>query len=110
MECPFAIGQKVVCVGMKIPEGVQPARKIKRGDILTIRDIRACMRSNGLFQIGLYFNEVVNDIGFDGNELDFDHRAFRPLVEKKTDISIFKEMLNRSPRAARKHIRELVDV
>jgi len=43
----------------------------------------------------LRFNELVNDPHIDnGIEPSFYARLFRPVVERKTDISVFTRMLN----------------
>lgn len=97
----FRVGQKVVCV----KEGLWTCEKTcpewcshyrpklpQYGDILTIREISS--GDDGHF---IRFVEL-NNAGLptlDG-EFQFSSIQFRPLVERKTDISIFTAMLNPS--------------
>lgn len=91
----FYIGQKVVCIASccapRAYGEVVPA--INR--VLTIRDIvdAKCWPS-----AGLRFHEIVNSVRWYADvagemECVFDSRRFRPMVERKTDISIFQNML-----------------
>ena len=98
----FRINQKVVAVAG--PKGLRPtieAIKIKVGTVLTIRDIDMsaanCPGHEGLPT--LRFEEILNarvlTMSHGPWELGYDPRYFRPVVERKTDISIFREILNR---------------
>ena len=60
------------------------------GEVYTIRDIR-CFA----FGVGLLFCELKNPPLY-GIEGHFCQSVFRPVVERKTDISIFKKMLTPS--------------
>jgi hypothetical protein len=78
----FRVGQKVVCVdirptqsGLKIP--------LTKGEIYTISAMDTTPDEFG----GLAFYLAENDWSV------FYHWRFRPIVERKTDISIFKAML-----------------
>ena len=86
----FHVGQKVVCV--------------KRGDWVDSLDVPNRPVTNGIYTvramaddgIGLYFEEIknapLNHIeGF--YEPAWWKLHFRPIVERKTDISIFKQLL-----------------
>jgi hypothetical protein len=93
----FRVGQRVVCVNQFLDRGcdeIQP----KVGDVLTIRHISLGETDNGETMEGLQFLEIRN---YPGNyrtgflEVSFSSRAFRPVVEKKTDIGVFNEILNR---------------
>lgn len=92
------VGQKVVCIDSyshEINTG------LKKGEIYTIKKIFECKVTNP-------YPHRINDLTFHLQELDpprtstyhmigFNSERFRPLIEKKTDISVFKAMLNRTP-------------
>jgi len=85
----FRAGQKVVCADNNdaqqlVLKGIYTVKK----DVGTGRYKRKDTGEVGRWQ-AILLHEAEPDaycIGFDG-------RRFRPIVEKKTDISIFKEML-----------------
>ncbi len=82
----FSVGQKVICI--KAPPGAPffPWRAFpKHGQVYTIRDFRS--------DDSLRLVEIQNDIGMSGLECGFCPRRFRPVVERKTDISIFQALL-----------------
>lgn len=84
MDCKFQVGQRVVCVH----EGrwfhwSTPSVGPKRGDICTIARITPLDSDTYL-----WFSD-----SFPGAA--FQHRGFRPLVERKTDISVFQRILDR---------------
>lgn len=96
----FRVGQKVVCVvhfddrrilehGWSIPV---------QGNVYTVRD--KWLDHNG--EPGITLEEVVNPFTLfsdgAGGEPHFCATGFRPLVEKRTDISVFTRMLDRVPR------------
>lgn len=113
MECKFVIGQRVQCicdywewdmsdVGFRWREHT-PRRPVV-GGVYTIREMFTI--PNG--KIGLRFKELVNPRfvrveGFWGTptECGFPHQCFQPLQEKKTDISVFTEILGRVNRGER---------
>lgn len=87
----FHIGQRVICVRAPICELRWPWTAYPvEGQVYTIREV---MLSSVLLA------EIVSAIGRSGYEGAFDANRFRPIVEKKTDISIFTAML--SPKKAR---------
>lgn len=96
--CNFRVGQKVVC---DAPKGFEQAEhetciSPKHGEVYTIREIE--VDADGQW---LRLHEIVNppetyDVGGYG-ETAFHGSGFRPVVERKTDISIFKAMLNTTP-------------
>lgn len=97
MKCNFVVGQKVVCINeCGTNQDTHPGIiAIKKGDILTVREITQAPRRNGQILIGVRFKEVVNVTSPYSVcwEYDYSPKNFRPLVERKTDISVFKAML-----------------
>lgn len=94
----FRVGQKVVCVDAVWRGGQQDRLGIpcplKRGQIYTIRQIAVswgAYRDTTGPQVVLDLNEVSHP---DPNGLGFAAARFRPAATRKTDISIFKAMLN----------------
>lgn len=80
----FRVGQKVVCIDDSTDSSV------KRGNVYTVTEtFDAWSRSLKKRGQGLRLEGVIPPIGFTGHSSDY----FRPAVDKKTDISIFKEML-----------------
>jgi hypothetical protein len=92
----FYVGQKVACVisGGMI-EGEPPPYAVE-GCIYTVAEVFPDGQDTMLQFVELRFD------GFEDDEniwhAGFLATAFRPIVERKTDISIFKAMLN--PKAA----------
>jgi len=94
----FRIGQKVVCVNdtwrdtlIDCPGGVPV-----KGGVYTVRGF--CEHYPEITSI--YLEEIVNPpfkylVG--AYEPSFLAWRFRPVVERKTNISVFKEILNRTP-------------
>lgn len=90
----FRVGQKVVCI-REFRDTRCPLTKHwpKLNVVYTIREIRVS-RSDG--ELYFHLNELVNPVGNFSQgrgEAYFYSRNFRPVVERKTDISIFTEML-----------------
>jgi hypothetical protein len=93
----FYVGQKVVCVA----EGIWKSFREQgfsvpvRGGIYTIRESYICPYGN---IPGIRLIEVRNPrcVGPLELEIGFYPQEFRPVVERKTDISIFTRMLNPS--------------
>lgn len=92
--CNFRVGQKVVCIrddfardryaGVRYPE---------HGKVYTLRTVEFDDRYQLTF---VRLAEICNPVlMYQGGmtEVSFDAEAFRPIVERKTDISIFKAML-----------------
>lgn len=95
--CNFRVGQKVVCVDDEFPGGRHP--DLFGGGVYTIT---AIVDSNGSYRgeidrsrAALLLKEVRDKYAWPGRGWTDRFRAdrFRPLVAKKTDISIFQEML-----------------
>lgn len=81
----FHVGQKVVCVDAS--EGERSGKvMLTLNAVYTISEICAEVRFG---ERGVFVAEISRKISRPG----FKARRFRPAVEKKTDISIFKEML-----------------
>jgi hypothetical protein len=84
----FRVGQKVVCV--KGPRRHRNVNQPKVGEIYTIRLIYPSSLTG---EPGFLLEEIVNGLHPNGREYGFYADRFRPVVERKTDISIFKAML-----------------
>jgi hypothetical protein len=97
----FWIGQKVVCVDDRGLAAALHQDEVGPlvGDIYTVRGL-ICV--NG--QHGVKLFEIVNpphQYWGETRECAFYARRFRPVVEKKTDISVFEEILQRAPVGSR---------
>lgn len=96
----FSVGQKVVCIGTEGSPNIDwdawvsywKITRPDRGSIYTVRDTRA-----GLLRQHIRLVEIVNPkakfIDAPPQEPWFWAEAFRPVIERKTDISIFMKML-----------------
>lgn len=101
----FYIGQKVVCVNDSEREFLQPNTVyVKRpwllvkGKVYTISELINLPNR----MPGLLLEEIP-----DRNcpiEPGYARERFKPVIEKKTDISIFKAMLNKTPQQNRKEL------
>jgi len=98
----FRIGQKVVCVDdfWEAPPAADHLIRPQKDQVYTVRDLApGWISSNGP---AIRLEEIINrktlwqKSGF--CELAFKTSRFRPLVERKTDISIFTAMLTPSPK------------
>ncbi len=84
-SCNFHVGQKVVCIESEWEKVIGPYDPVcpKVGQVLTII---------GMMEMG---GETY--IGFpEWHDHGYHHSGFRPVVERKTDISIFTAMLENS--------------
>lgn len=82
----FHVGQKVECIddeGQPVREGDTP---VKKGAVYTLRDV-----FDFFGEEGVRLQEITNP-----RDRGYHSWRFRPIVEKKTDISIFTAMLNAS--------------
>lgn len=101
----FHVGQKVVCINDKLGEFRLPGFKYEEkptldglvaGRIYTVRDV---FDDPVTKQPLLRLVEIIRPRGCDSRkfaniEAGFHAARFKPVVERKTDISIFKAMLN----------------
>lgn len=91
----FQIGQKVVCIADKTRGGYGDEIEPIVGAVYTVRGIdlnrQGCKCPTGLWLCEIHNEPRVYAGGFD--EASFAEDRFRPLVERKTDIGIFKKML-----------------
>ena len=96
MTCNFRVGQKVVCVDDRAAEcdGVQ---RLFVGHVYTIRSIQEEYSADGWVRMTegclVRLNEITSRVGSDH---PYGACRFRPIVERNTDISIFKAMLTPS--------------
>lgn len=89
----FHVGQKVVCIRDIEPYFDEAMPEV--GRVYTVRSIEGF-----LLGVGIRLVEIINpprDYSNARCECSFWIGAFRPVVEKKTDISIFTALLNPSP-------------
>jgi hypothetical protein len=99
MTCSFQVGQKVVCLqnwhlnGRGYGDEIGP----KKGEIYTIRDIGFLSPVNPEMVV-VRLHEIRNPerpYRLCGTfEPCFDASQFRPVVQRKTSIEIFKSLLN----------------
>ncbi len=93
---PFRIGQKVVCVQTGFYVNKCPNRPVI-GEVYTVRDVFAGPRVDEL-GMAIRLFELQNPLHKkSGREYGFYAWRFRPVFERKTDISIFTEMLTKLP-------------
>jgi hypothetical protein len=89
----FRVGMKAVCIKDTSACPREPIERIAiKGDVYTIRGIIHAPEG-----VGLYLVEVVNPpVNCTLGHAERAHPApwFRPIVEKKTDISIFTRILD----------------
>ncbi len=91
----FRIGQKVVCVEDRAEAaGDILDGWIKAGNIYVIRSMEFCPVQN---RLGVRVEGVILPTNpfFNDEENLIEAFRFRPIVEKKTDISVFEEILRR---------------
>ena len=90
----FKVGQKVVC----IDDDWGPAPEVhhwpKKDDVYTVRTI-GVQGSNG--KVFIRLREVVNPKSDKHHEAEFWAGCFRPVIERKTDISVFRRLLQPNP-------------
>lgn len=101
MECNFTIGQKVVCVDHMNNSKTSKLPEIQKGRTYKIREIGIQeVEGVGIFddEITLWLEGISRPYKTPSGAADIGFRCsrFRPVVERKTDISIFKAMLNPS--------------
>ena len=91
----FYVGQKVVCIANWRPYSNAYNNAPKKGSIYTVRELLNLGTAPSIRLV-----EIVNDpvdvyvnIGF-AIEASWITTAFRPLTERKTDISVFRALLN----------------
>lgn len=82
----FRVGQKVVCVdasdGALMSKRGEATGHLSDGNVYTVKSIR--------------HEPDITFLRLEGVESGWDSTRFRPAVDRKTDISIFKAMLNPS--------------
>lgn len=100
MECRFTVGQKVILArsfgAISLLRAAEDGVTLPvKGVVYTIREFDD-QRSEG-FGLALRLNEITNVPHYsNGLEPSFMVSLFELVVERKTDISVFKAMLNPS--------------
>jgi hypothetical protein len=90
----FYVGMKVVCVDPMLQPNEPPPYPVK-GEVYTVANIiRLTADQENLELVELDSPET------DGWFAGFDAACFRPAVDRPTDISIFRAMLNPSKQGA----------
>lgn len=93
----FHVGQRVICVRAVYPALAEHYSYIKNWPVKdTIYTIRAIEADGDL--VGVRLHEIVNPPTLTTQgvcEPGFTGEWFRPLTERKTDISVFTEILDR---------------
>lgn len=99
----FNVGQKVICISDDWVWQSEPITLPKKGVIYTVRGIETPpLEFTKWLQEGEYIwvveiiNHVISGVSegiFFSQEPSFWSGFFRPIVEQKTDISVFTEML-----------------
>lgn len=102
MECNFVVGQTVICVDdgdrdKTLPENAKLIADsmdgLTKGRRYTIRDV---FFDEGWESVSVRLVEIVRPNSICGGvcyEAGYDPDRFRPVAERKTDISIFTNML-----------------
>lgn len=98
MSIEFCVGRKVVCIS---DDWIANHLATMMGDLMPIKDKVYTIRdiTTDGDNVGLRLKEIRNPkrqyvSGFE--ETAFTSKAFRPLLDKKTDISVFQKILNRT--------------
>lgn len=111
-----APGVRCVCIDADWPEVGRhlPFRMPMLGEVLTVRSVETgqpveigCTFFGDSDEVYLTFWEIPTEQGTDTDTLiglGWITKAFRPLVEQETDISVFTEILDTAP------VRETVEV
>lgn len=114
MKCKFVVGQKVVCINANRNCFRLPGYKYREDDlwvtkglIYTIREIKPHYLTG---EPNLLLVEIIRPpLPADKfGEVGFNYQRFKPLESRKTDISMFKEMLGRTDTENLKHLKELI--
>ncbi|MQB37627.1 hypothetical protein DXT97_12575 [Agrobacterium tumefaciens] len=98
MECNFTVGQKVVCVQNWFAEQHLTASVLGitlpvEGGVYTIRSIDVLSTDDVHVRLDEIHNPELGYSDFGFIEQAFCQTCFRPVVQRKTDISIFTDML-----------------
>lgn len=103
------VGMKVVCVGDQ-PQGLPGTDRemhgLRQGSVYTIRAIGEFHHpvAPGFYpkEISIWLKEILRPPCF-GVEVPYSASRFRPVKKHKTDISIFREMLTKTPEELREY-------
>jgi hypothetical protein len=90
----FQVGQRVVCVDASAnPE--YGHNGLIEGRIYVVRGIRSEIPNPPHW--GVYIEGIPGHWRLPVGEIPFHPRRFRPIAERKTDISVFEELLTSTP-------------
>lgn len=100
--CNFRVGQKVVCVDdgwanwqLADMRSAGISSPIK-GEIYTVRAVET-LQGEAHVWLAEIVNPIVDYSDVGQNEQGWAPELFRPVVERKTDISVFTRLLNTTP-------------
>lgn len=95
----FRVGQKVACIKAASLAPYIGTHDTVKGRVYTVRDVYACPAAG---KPALRFDEHINPIHPTyGVECGYFAERFRPLVERKTDISFAHEILRKASKRVR---------
>lgn len=101
----FHVGQKVECVKTINMADVAFGEILPlKGSIYTVREIDSGISDGGA---SLRLEEIINEKHYyvgGMQECSFMHHGFRPIVARKTDISVFTALLNPTPQTFRESV------
>ena len=86
----FHVGQKVACVANRYRSGRSAPAFMVIGAVFTVRELWLSPRGNVVVRLEGHYGPMTKC----GMERGFRTWMFRPVVERKTDITIFEAMLN----------------
>ena len=91
----FRVGQKVVCISSRLVaiDADDDRPDVKIGFIYTVRQVREGFRKE--LGSSILVEEIISPMG-ERSELGFYAARFRPIVERKTDISFAHEILRKT--------------
>jgi hypothetical protein len=89
----FRVGQRVVCVDDANFTHKDNGATIHKGQVYVVRGLAREENGPGLYLEGV-FQRARRGGPFDGEELAWKANRFRPVVERKTDISTFTQILD----------------
>lgn len=88
------VGMKVVCVDGKSRPGYKYSVLPEQGAVYTVRSISTHIWANKLAGVGVRLTEILRP----GSDTPWFAERFRPIQTRKTDISVFTDILRKAER------------